>query len=116
MPEFFKTRIIKFLKRPDYKPLKLKQLARAIGVNSDDYEHFKAAFDQLRKSGHTIIGPSNLVSLPGLSAGRLIGTFRSNPKGFGRGPPTSEPAPCEHLQDATGIAGISEASRVSACP
>jgi len=82
MPEIQKERIIKFLKHPDYTPLKLAQLAKALGVGSDVYPQFKSAFGQLRQAGRVVIGAGNLVSLPPLS-GRIIGTFRANPKGFG---------------------------------
>jgi len=82
MPEILKERIIKFLKHPDYTPLKLSQLAKALGVSSEDYPSFKSAFDQLRRAGRVVTGERNLVNLPVLS-GRVIGTFRANPKGFG---------------------------------
>ncbi len=82
MAEIFKKRIIKLLKHPDYTPLKLAPLAKALGVSSEDYPQFKAAFEELRRAGHVVIGARNLVSLPPL-AGRIIGTFRANPKGFG---------------------------------
>jgi ribonuclease R len=82
MPEIFKERIIKHLKHTDYTPVKLAQLARSLGVSPDDYPEFKLAFDQLRQAGHVVIGARNLVSLPPLT-GRVIGTFRANPKGFG---------------------------------
>jgi len=82
MAEVFENRIIKLLKHADYEPLKLAQLAKAIGVRQEDYPQFKAAFDQLRQAGHVVIGVRNLVSLPSL-AGQIIGTFRANPRGFG---------------------------------
>ena len=82
MPEIFKKQIIKLLKHSDYAPLKLGQLAKALGVSSEDYPQFKEAFDQLRQVGHVVIGARNLVSLPSLS-GQIVGTFRANPKGFG---------------------------------
>ena len=82
MAEIFKKRIIKFLKHPDYTPLKLAPLAKALGVSSEDYPQFKLAFEELRRAGRVVIGARNLVSLPPLS-GRIIGTFRANPKGFG---------------------------------
>ncbi|MCJ7728843.1 MAG: ribonuclease R, partial [Sedimentisphaerales bacterium] len=82
MPEIFKKRIIELLKHANYEPVKLPQLARALGVRSEDYQAFKLAFDQLRQAGHVVIGGGNLVSLPSL-AGRIVGTFRANPKGFG---------------------------------
>ena len=82
MPEIFKRRIIKFLKHPNYTPLKLAPLAKALGVSSEDYPQFKLAFEELRRAGHVVIGAGNLVSLPPL-AGQIIGTFRANPRGFG---------------------------------
>ncbi|MBN2456853.1 MAG: ribonuclease R [Sedimentisphaerales bacterium] len=82
MSETFEKKIIKVLKHPDYKPLKLTKLAKMLGVESQDYSQFKSAFEQLRSAGHVIIGERNLVTLPQLS-GRVVGTFRANPRGFG---------------------------------
>ena len=82
MPEIYKKQIIKLLKHDDYLPQKLGQLAKTLGVSSDDYPQFKDAFDQLRQAGHVVIGARNLVTLPSLS-GQIVGTFRANPKGFG---------------------------------
>jgi len=82
MPEIYKKQIIKLLKHDAYLPQRLAQLAKTLGVNSEDYPQFKDAFDQLRQAGHVVIGARNLVSLPSL-AGQIVGTFRANPKGFG---------------------------------
>ncbi len=82
MPEIYKKQIIKLLKHDAYLPQKLAQLAKTLGVDSEDYPQFKDAFDQLRQAGHVVIGARNLVSLPSL-AGQIVGTFRANPKGFG---------------------------------
>ena len=82
MAEVYKDRIIKLLKHSDYEPLKLGQLAKALGVGPEDYPHFKDAFENLRQAGHVVIGAKNLISLPSLS-GQIIGTFRANPRGFG---------------------------------
>ena len=82
MPEIFKRKIVKLLKHTDYAPLKLSQLAKALGVSSEDYQQFKLAFEELRRAGHVVVGGRNLISLPSMS-GRIIGTFRANPKGFG---------------------------------
>ena len=82
MPQIYKNRILKFLKREEYQPLKLAQLARALGVGDDAYAEFKVAFDELRRAGHIVIGSGNLVTLPAM-AGQVVGIFRSNPKGFG---------------------------------
>ncbi len=82
MPEIYKKQIIKLLKHDEYLPQKLSQLAKTLGVSSEDYPEFKEAFDQLRQAGHVVIGARNLVTLPSLS-GQIVGTFRANPKGFG---------------------------------
>ncbi len=82
MPQVYKNRILKFLKREEYQPLKVAQLARALGVGDDAYAQFKVAFDELRRAGHIVIGSGNLVTLPAM-AGQVVGIFRSNPKGFG---------------------------------
>jgi len=82
MAEIYKKQIIKLLKHSDYAPVKLAKLGKALGVSSDDYPQFKEAFDQLRQAGHVVIGAKNLISLPSL-AGQIVGTFRSNPRGFG---------------------------------
>jgi ribonuclease R len=82
MLEIFKINIVKLLKRSDYEPLKLSQVAKTLGVNSEDYAEFKQAFEELRQAGHVVLGGRNLVSLPAMS-GRVIGTFRANSRGFG---------------------------------
>ncbi|MBN1507724.1 MAG: ribonuclease R [Sedimentisphaerales bacterium] len=82
MPEVYKDRILKFLKHPEYQPLKLAQLAQSLGVDSDAYSQFKQAFETLRQAGHVIIGAGNLITLPAM-AGQVVGQFRANPKGFG---------------------------------
>lgn len=82
MAEIYKERIIGLLKHADYRPVRVSQLAKALGVSSEHYQQFKESFDELRRSGHVIIGARNLVTLPSL-AGQIIGTFRANQKGFG---------------------------------
>ena len=82
MLEVFKRNIMKLLKRSDYQPLKLSQVAKTLGVSSEDYAEFKRAFEELRRTGHVVLGVRNLVSLPAMS-GRVIGTFRANVRGFG---------------------------------
>ena len=82
MPRVYKDRIRKFLRHPEYQPLKLAQLAKSLGVGEDAYPQFEQAFDELRQAGHVIVGAGNLISLPAM-AGQVIGRFRANPKGFG---------------------------------
>ncbi|MCK4886274.1 MAG: RNB domain-containing ribonuclease, partial [Planctomycetes bacterium] len=82
MLEVIKKRIIKLIKHDSYTPVKLSQLAKSLGVSETDYPQFKEAFDQLKKSGHVIIGARSSVTLPAM-ANRITGTFRANSKGFG---------------------------------
>ncbi|MEN6428407.1 MAG: ribonuclease R [Phycisphaerales bacterium] len=82
MPQIYKDRILKFLKRQEYQPLKLAQLARALGVAEDAYTEFKTAFDDLRRAGRVVLGSGNTVTLPAMAA-QVVGTFRANAKGFG---------------------------------
>jgi len=82
MPQIYKDRILKFLNRREYQPLKLPQLARSLGVADDAYAEFKTAFDDLRRAGRVVLGSGNVISLPAMAA-QVTGVFRSNPKGFG---------------------------------
>jgi len=82
MLELFKEKILRFLRHESYKPLKLSQMAKELGVSDEDYLAFKVAFEELRRAGGVVVGERNLVGLPGLS-GKVVGTFRANPKGFG---------------------------------
>ncbi len=82
MPQVHKDRILKFLKREEYTPLKLAQLAKALGVDEDAYPAFQTAFDELRQAGHVVVGAGNAIMLPSI-AGQVVGHFRRNPKGFG---------------------------------
>ncbi|MGE5297477.1 MAG: ribonuclease R [Solirubrobacterales bacterium] len=82
MPQVYKDRILKFLKREEYQPLKLAHLAKALGVADDAYSVFKVAFDELRRAGHIVIGPGDLITLPAMAT-QVVGVFRANPKGFG---------------------------------
>ena len=82
MAEILKERIIRHLKQADYTPVRPGQLAKALGVRSEDYEQFKGAFEELRRAGRVVIGGRNLVGLPPMS-GQVIGTFRASARGFG---------------------------------
>jgi ribonuclease R len=82
MREVYKKKIIRLLKHADYKPVKVSEIAGALGIEQAGYPEFKRAFDELHHAGHVVLGGDSLVGLPGL-AGRIIGTFRANPRGFG---------------------------------
>lgn len=58
------------------------QLARYMGVEKADMERFSAAVQDLRKNGQVVIDSRKALTLPAM-AGRVVGTFRANPRGFG---------------------------------
>ncbi len=58
------------------------QLAGYLGVGRQDTAAFRAALDQLRKSGQIVTDARKHITLPPM-ADRVIGTFRANPRGFG---------------------------------
>ncbi len=82
MPRVYKERILRFLQREEYQPLKQAQLAKALGVGESDYAAFETAFEELRRAGHVVVGAGNVITLPSI-AGQVVGHFRRNPKGFG---------------------------------
>ena len=51
-------------------------------MSNEDYPLFKLAFEELCREGQVVIGAGNLISLPAMS-GKVVGTFRANPRGFG---------------------------------
>jgi len=74
--------IIRHVARRDYSPAKLSAIAKSLGVSDEDYPEFKASFQELREQGRILVGPKNLIMLPEMS-GKVTGTFRGNPRGFG---------------------------------
>ncbi len=82
MPERYAEAIIKYLADRDYQPLKPRQLARQMGVDEADYGSFRQAVKVLRDGGRVVLGAKNSLTLPEMS-GKVVGTFRANPRGFG---------------------------------
>ncbi len=82
MLEGFKKQILKYVGHSEYRPVKLSKLAKGLGISSEDYSEFKKAFEQLRQSGHIIIGERSAIELRPLK-GQITGTFRANRQGFG---------------------------------
>jgi len=82
MPEKYAEAILKYLSGRGYQPLKPRQLARHMGVDEADYGTFREAIKLLRDAGRVVLGARNAVMLPEMS-GRVVGTYRANPRGFG---------------------------------
>jgi ribonuclease R len=78
----FAERILKFVQAKGYKPQAVEELARAMRIGEAEWGDFHDACKALMKSGRIVIGTRNAVMLP-QPPGRIIGTFRANPRGFG---------------------------------
>jgi ribonuclease R len=75
-------RILGFLGRTDYRPQKLRTLARSLGIAEDEYGEFRDVVKGLMAAGRLVLGSSKAITLPG-PTGRVVGTFRGNARGFG---------------------------------
>ncbi len=78
----FAERILSFVRNRDYKPKQLHELARAMGIGEDEHGDFHAACRALMKSGRVVVGARHALMLPA-PAGKVVGTYRANPRGFG---------------------------------
>ncbi len=78
----FSERILRFLSEPGYRPIKLRPLARMMGIAEEEYGEFREAVDALRRVGRIVYGGGNLLTLPDASK-HFIGVYRANPRGFG---------------------------------
>ena len=74
--------ILRFIKNTDYRPQRVRALARSMGISDDEFGDFHLAVKGLRKTGRLALGSNNVVTLPQPS-GTIVGTFRLNPRGFG---------------------------------
>jgi ribonuclease R len=82
MPDRYKEAILEHLAGREYTPVKPRQLARRLNVSEEQYGTFREAVKQLRDSGRIVKGSKNALTLPEMGD-RVVGHFRSNPKGFG---------------------------------
>ncbi|MFH1745573.1 MAG: ribonuclease R [Planctomycetota bacterium] len=80
--ERFAHRIVRHLARQGYQPQKIRKLARAMGIADEEYGDFRGAVKALMKTGRIVMGSASALTLPDPSR-RVVGRFRSNPRGFG---------------------------------
>lgn len=92
MSDSTSDRILKHVSGSGYRPQKVRALARSMGIEDEEYAEFRASIKGLMRSGRIILGGGNAVLLP-QTPGRVVGTFRANPRGFGFVVPES---PDEH--------------------
>lgn len=80
--EQFTERILRVVGGTNYRPQKVRALARTLGIAEDEYGEFRDAVKALMKSGRLVLGASRVLTLPE-RAGKIVGKFRLNPRGFG---------------------------------
>jgi ribonuclease R len=78
----FADRIVRRLARQGYQPQKIRRLARAMGIADEEYGDFREAVKALMATGRIVMGSASALTLPD-PARRVVGRFRSNPRGFG---------------------------------
>jgi len=76
------TRILQYISSSEYRPKRVRALARSMGIPDQEYGRFRDAVKALMKSGRLVVGRGNAVLPPPLT-GKIVGVYRANPKGFG---------------------------------
>lgn len=76
------ARIVRHLGRKDYRPQRVRKLARSMGVAENEYGAFRAAVKALMQAGRVVLGGGNCLMLSD-AANVIVGTFRGNQRGFG---------------------------------
>ena len=75
-------RILGFVQATGYRPQRLPEVALALGVSDEEQGDFHAACRALMRTGRVVLGSGDALMLPE-PAGKITGTYRANPKGFG---------------------------------
>jgi ribonuclease R len=74
--------ILRYLADKEGQPVRVRKLARRLGIAEEDYGDFRAAFKKLRDQGRIVLGAKNALTLP-VGDSTVVGRFHANPKGFG---------------------------------
>lgn len=78
--------ILQYVQRPNYQPVKVKALARRLGVSADNYQEFRRAIKELIRQGQLawgrnhVVRPANAEPVEGTS---VVGIFHKTAAGFG---------------------------------
>ncbi len=110
----FTERILRFMGQQGYRPQKLRALARSMGIADEEYGEFRDNVKALMHAGRIVLGSSRVLTLPESSTGRIVGTFRLNPRGFGFVVPDSPDAHGDLYVPAGKNRGAITGDRVSA--
>jgi ribonuclease R len=76
------SEILAYVRRDGYEPLKLKALARKLGVSSSGYEAFRETVKGLMQQGRLELGKNRTIRQPD-PHGTVVGTFRGIRAGGG---------------------------------
>ena len=77
-----KQQLLQYIQRPDYKPLKPKNLLKKLGIKKKDIARFEEVLAQAEASGEVRVSDSGRVQ-PGKPAGSLIGILKRTAAGDG---------------------------------
>lgn len=87
------ARILRHMGRKDYRPQRPRRLARAMGIEEQEYGSFRTAVKELMHAGRVVLSGGNSLMLPAAGVGPVVGSFRGHTRGFGFVVPDS---PTEH--------------------
>jgi ribonuclease R len=97
--------ILEYCRRPEYKPVKPRVIAKKLGLDDDGARDLKRAIKQLVKRGALGYGANHLVTVAGVvggknnAANRIAGIFRRTEQGFGFVRPEGASAAADRKDD-----------------
>ncbi len=74
--------ILTYLKKPDYSPMRRKELARAMHVADEDYPEFRSALNEMVEDGRVVLGRGRRYAIV-QQTGRLTGIVEVKRGNFG---------------------------------
>ena len=82
MTDRLSNRILSHIADRRYRPQQTRQLAEALGIDTDEYDAFARTVGRLIDAGQMVLGDANTIALP--PPGRqMTGSFRRHERGFG---------------------------------
>ncbi len=82
MPSQYKSRILRHVSHRDYEPRQVRELAKALGVPTEEHADFREALDELVGNNQVVLGAADAVALPPIGR-EVTGRFKRHERGFG---------------------------------
>jgi len=82
MPDRYTGRILSHVADPRYELSTVRQLARDLQIDDEEFDDFHAAIDRLLEDRTLVLGSSDTIALPPPGP-EMVGTFRKHERGFG---------------------------------